>query len=297
MRRRYQSFICDSARWQGFELRPGDVIVTTPPKCGTTWMQMCCLVLVHGPVLPDPLSVLSPWLDQTLDDVETVHTRLGAQTHRRVIKTHTPLEGLPWDPAVSYIGVGRDPRDVALSSANHFRNIRLDAIIAAKEQGGLQADALIPERPADPEAAILHWVNDDPAPEKLGSSLKFTLHHLQALWARRGEPNVALFHYRDLRTDLGTEMRRLAGVLDVQVEERAWAALIDAATFTSMKARADELAPNAHHSLWRDNSEFFAEGRCGAWRNDLSATALARYDERIGELCDDDADFIAWLHR
>ena len=49
-------------------------------------------------------------LTRALDDVVA---DLDAQTHRRFIKTHTPLDGLPHDPRVTYIGVGRDPRDVA----------------------------------------------------------------------------------------------------------------------------------------------------------------------------------------
>ncbi|TMA51013.1 MAG: sulfotransferase domain-containing protein [Deltaproteobacteria bacterium] len=29
----------DNRRWAGFEPRPGDIFVCTPPKCGTTWTQ------------------------------------------------------------------------------------------------------------------------------------------------------------------------------------------------------------------------------------------------------------------
>ena len=38
--RRYEASMYDSNRWDGFELRPGDIIISTPPKCGTTWTQM-----------------------------------------------------------------------------------------------------------------------------------------------------------------------------------------------------------------------------------------------------------------
>ena len=40
--RRYEASMYDSSRWDGFGLRPGDIIISTPPKCGTTWMQMIC---------------------------------------------------------------------------------------------------------------------------------------------------------------------------------------------------------------------------------------------------------------
>jgi aryl sulfotransferase len=44
--RRYEASMYDSNRWDGFELRPGDIIVSTPPKCGTTRTQMNCALLI-----------------------------------------------------------------------------------------------------------------------------------------------------------------------------------------------------------------------------------------------------------
>src|SRR5436190_1016654 len=112
--RRYEGVVYDSSRWDGFELRPGDIIISTPPKCGTTWTQMiCALLILQEPELPLPLDRLSPWIDMVTRARAEVFADLQAQTHRRFIKTHTPLDGLPNDPTVTYISVGRDPRDVA----------------------------------------------------------------------------------------------------------------------------------------------------------------------------------------
>lgn len=36
----------DSSRWDGFKPRDGDVIISTPPKCGTTCIQMICALLI-----------------------------------------------------------------------------------------------------------------------------------------------------------------------------------------------------------------------------------------------------------
>ena len=112
----YRSLISDSARWDGFEFRPGDIIISTPAKCGTTWMQMICALLVFQThdASDRRSTCISPWLDMLTRERDDVVADLDAQTHRRFIKTHTPFDGLPYDDRVTYICVGRDPRDVAL---------------------------------------------------------------------------------------------------------------------------------------------------------------------------------------
>ena len=110
MPKRYRSSVADSQRWEDFVLRPRDIIVTTPPKCGTTWTQMiCALLILQSPNLPAPLSRLSPWLDMTTRSRREVFADLAAQEHRRFIKTHTPLDGLPVDRSVTYVCVAPGP--------------------------------------------------------------------------------------------------------------------------------------------------------------------------------------------
>src|SRR4030095_14686803 len=113
---RYTSPDEDSARWDGFPFRPGDIVISTRSKSGTTWMQMICALLIfRTPDLPAPLSTLSPWLDWLVTPRDEVYARLEAQQHRRFIKTHTPLDGVPLDPRVTYIVVARHTLDMAVS--------------------------------------------------------------------------------------------------------------------------------------------------------------------------------------
>ena len=98
----------DSGRWAGFKFRPGDIVISTRSKSGTTWMQRICSLLVfRSAELPAPIAELSPWLDHLVTPVEQVYATLEAQTHRRFIKTHTPLDGVPLRPrsrTSSYVG-------------------------------------------------------------------------------------------------------------------------------------------------------------------------------------------------
>src|SRR3954454_22955814 len=133
-RMRYRSVVADSLRWDGFRLRGGDVVTSTPPKCGTTWMQrLVALLVFDGPEMPSPISKLSPWLDMQLAPLDEVTALLEAQRHRRFIKTHTPLDGIPYDPKVRYVCVGRDPRDVAVSVAHHMTNMNIERFMASRQ--------------------------------------------------------------------------------------------------------------------------------------------------------------------
>src|SRR3954451_13164240 len=133
---RYVTPVYDSARWEFFKPRAGDIVVCTAPKCGTTWTQMLCALLVHGsPRLPQPLTRLSRWLDRHTQPIEDVIAHFDAQPFRRIIKTHTPLDGLPYHEEVSYIVCGRDPRDAFLSMVDHFHNLSQQSLAAIAQRG------------------------------------------------------------------------------------------------------------------------------------------------------------------
>ena len=92
---RYRSHDEDSAHWLDFPFRQA-TSSSVRDQSGTTWVQMMCALLVfQTPQLPSKLSTLSPWLDWLVNPRDDVYAHLSAQAHRRFIKTHTPLDGLP----------------------------------------------------------------------------------------------------------------------------------------------------------------------------------------------------------
>jgi hypothetical protein len=297
----YRQILRDSTRWDGFAIRPGDIVITTPTKCGTTWTQMICALLVfQDPQLPRALDRISPWLDMLTRPLEEVLTDLAAQTHRRFIKTHTPLDGIPFDKRVTYICVGRDPRDVAMSWDNHRENQDRGAMMRARDQAlGLVDTSVDTLRPADPDAdardRFFEWVDDDTPPSEAACTLLLTLHHLQTVWDQRDAGNVVLLHYEDLQADLAGQMRELADRLEITVDDACWSDLVDAASLDWMRARADLLAPNAAEAIWYDNKRFFNRGTSGQWRDLLDDNDLVRYTKRVGALAS--LDLVDWLHR
>jgi aryl sulfotransferase len=300
---RYRSLISDSARWEGFVFRPDDIVISTPPKCGTTWMQMICALLVFQCTSFDrSLDLISPWLDMLTRERDDVVADLDAQTHRRFIKTHTPFDGLPYDAGVTYIAVGRDPRDVALSWDNHMANMDFVALIEARAAAvGLDDLAeLFPDGPPEHLESEIErfwgWVDNPASPSAANAGgLASLTNHLATFWNVRDRPNVVLVHYDDLKTDLEGQMRRLGDQLDISVPEDRWPELVDAATFERMRAGADRIAPDTSHAIWQDNQEFFHRGESGQWRALLDDDDVHRYDARVAELAD--PELARWLHR
>jgi hypothetical protein len=299
--RRYQATVFDSSRWDGFELRPGDIVISTPPKSGTTWAQMICALLVlQQPELPLPLNTLSPWIDMVTRARKEVFADLTAQTHRRFIKTHTPLDGIPIDPTVTYICVGRDPRDVALSMDHHIDNTDVGAFLQARERAatidGIELGPLHrpPPRPDGGRDRFWQWVDDETPSTQAGSSLRFTVEHLQTFRDAGDDLDVMFLHYDDLKADLAGQMRALAAHLDIEVDEDRWPRLVGAATFESMRSRADTTVA-AGRDHWIDPAAFFSRGTSGQWRDLLDDADLARYAARVRALASD--DLVDWLHR
>jgi hypothetical protein len=288
---RYRSPDEDSGRWASFEQRAGDIVISTRSKHGTTWMQMICALLVfQTPELPAPLGELSPWIDWLVVPWDDLAATLAAQTHRRFVKTHTPLDGVPLDPGVTYIVVARHPLDAAVSL--YHQGLNLDRARIATLTGQPQPEA--PRAPRPIGEWIDRWIGADDDPRDALDSLPGVMLHLSDAWARRTAPNLVLVHYDDLSTDLDGEMRRLADRLGIEVDPARWPQLVDAARFESMRARAEELAPDPSGVL-KSRERFFRRGSSGAARELLDDGQRARYEARAAALAP--ADLLDWLHR
>lgn len=159
---RYQSPEEDSARWLGFPFRDGDILISARSKAGTTRVQMICALLIfQAPELPAPLAQLSPWLDHLIVPREEVYARLTTQQHRRFIKTHTPLDGIPLDPRATYIVTARHPLDMAVSLYHQGGN--LDRARVRQLTG--QPEPADPPPPRKPlHDWLVSWIADDDNP-------------------------------------------------------------------------------------------------------------------------------------
>jgi aryl sulfotransferase len=111
--------------------------------------------------------MLSPWLDMRFVPLEVFLNGIEAQTSRRFLKTHLPMDGMRFEPGLKYIYVPRDGRDVFMSLWNNYSKMKRSAIDHMNGIPGRVGDAL-PYPPADIYEFWNTWVNDSWFENKVG---------------------------------------------------------------------------------------------------------------------------------
>ena len=102
----------DSTIWNDLRFRDDDIITATYAKSGTTWMQQIIAQMLFGPDPDIAVADMSPWLDLRVPLKHEKLPLVEAQTHRRFLKTHLPVDALVFSPKAKYIYIGRDGRDI-----------------------------------------------------------------------------------------------------------------------------------------------------------------------------------------
>jgi aryl sulfotransferase len=288
----YRTGIADNRRWERFEFRPGDVVIASPAKSGTTWTQLLvALIIFDGSGFPDSVAAMSPWLDMTIRSEEAVFDTLARQSHRRFIKTHTPLDGLPLVDDVHYVCVGRDPRDAVISMTHHLNNLDWDrALDVARDMGG-ELDTDHPEEPLPPDYFLRGWV--DANAEELWP-LEKLLHHYRCQADNLYLDGVDRFHFSDYHRDLPGSIQRLAAHLGVSLDAGRARRLAAHATIDRVRTDAAQVAPDGHLGIWKKPDEFFRSGAMGEWRELLTTAEVEIYERRVAELIE--PELADWIH-
>lgn len=266
-RKLYVGPLTDNRRWDMVTIRPDDVFVVTPPKSGTTWMQTIVALLFSGdPQVETELSVRMPWVDIRVREMAEVAERLSAMTHRRSMKSHTPMDGLPHDDRGQYLCVFRHPLDAHFSFRKHIQNIPLNWFELFYPVG-------------DDDTTFRRFL--DGAAEGFDMDampLAHIVRHYKAALAVADRPNVTLFHYADMTRDLIGTIERVARLLDINHSPQVMASLVEAARFDNMKANAARFAPSGGKGFMKSDSDFFHSGTSGKWVGKLSASQLDAYE-------------------
>jgi hypothetical protein len=222
----------------------------------------------------------SYWLDCGFRDQQELKAKLEAQEHRRCIKSHTPFDGIPYDPSVTYISIYRHPIDVHFSMMKHVENMKFDIL-----------DFLFPPEPGAAFSRFLTQATTDSGTDDL--TLAAILHHYRsfARWAHL--PNVHIFHYADLTRDFSGHIRRYAEAIGVSAPDALVAEISKAASFGAMKETTRAVTCSSSQGAFHVPHAFFDSASSDKWVGKLTEAELEAYRERCKALAT--LEEIRWL--
>lgn len=259
-------------------------------------MQRIIHLLIFQSTEPQALDRISPWVERRFPvSIEDVMERLENQQHRRAMKSHLPIDGLPIFDDVKYVHVARDGRDMCMSYHNHVTGFNAEALAALDRTG--REDATInrpyPRAQPDPAAFFRAWLTEGVIPGQTDGRPTISYFELErSFWEERTRSNLFFVHYNDLKINLNREMRRLADFLDISIPENIWPELELAATFEIMKQQGDRLSPGASSTFVDGAQRLYFKASNDRWKGVLTEDDLKLYHDKIGTL---PADCARWL--
>lgn len=294
----------DTTKWDWIDLHKGDIVIATAYKSGTTWVQNVVKELLYiDQVAPSEFIACSTWFDFRLPSHETHKPILRSFKGRKLLKTHSPLDAIPFSREIKYIYVGRDGRDCFMSLMNNFRNAS-DAFYNAINQDLGDIDSPFPRFIEEDhhEAKIFNkWISEGwPAMtgETDGWPYWSVFDNVASWWHAKNESNVMFIHFNDLKRDLASCIRKIAEFIEVDVPESVYPILAQKLSFEGLKASAlaNESGVISPPGIFWNNGleDFFFKGTNGRWRNVLSAEQVAKYEEVAASKLPHDCNM--WLH-
>jgi len=277
----------DSTIWNDFKFRDDDIVIATYAKSGTTWTQQIVSQLLFNGTEDLEVSAMSPWLDLRVPPKEIKLPEVEAQTHRRFIKTHLPVDALVFSPKVRYLYIARDGRDVVWSLYNHHANANAGWYDALNNTPGRVGPPIDPP----PESIVQYfrdWLDGD------GYPFWSYWENIRSWWEIRDLPNVMLVHFAELKRDMPGTIRRIADFLAIPIDEDKWPDILHHCSFDYMKQYASKTVPLGG-AFWDGGAEtFINKGINGRWRDLLSADDISRYEQQaLAELGRECSEWLA----
>ena len=211
-----------------------------------------------------------------------MQTWLEGFTTQRVIKSHLPLDGLPYYSQSKYIIICRDPRDVFMSFFNHYSSYT-DEFYSMMNNPEVLTGEPLPVCPEDPRELWQSWITSGWFDwESEGYPFWSNMHHTQTYWKYRHLPNFLFMHYNDMLLNLDGCVRKLAAFTGIEASDEKVARVVEATTFANVKkkieARSDEEDPMA--KLFKGGQKrFFFKGTNGRWKDVLTDADLDLYEQ------------------
>jgi len=215
----------------------------------------------------------SPWIDNrfflSIGGVDIAESL----PRRRFLKTHLPLDGIPYSPKAKYIYVVRDMRDVTWSCWNHW-NAYTDFTFNANNNIPGRVGPEQP-RPGNWTVKFFDLMIDDKA--DWYPVYWSCYHNLITWWQYRHLPNVLLVHYEEMKQNTEMIVRKFAEFLEIELTEEGLSKIIPQISLQWMKDHDVQVMGKL--SAFFEKGKFINKGQKNYWQNDLTADDIEKYQE------------------
>jgi len=258
-----------------FNARPSDVLITTAPKAGTTWMQQILYQLKSGGDSRfSYIDDVVPWLELprhqlTREQQLEKYERLGEP---RIFKTHCTYPQTPGVDCANIILSSRDPRDCCISFYHH--------LMAMTDQAFAYIGVA---RPDSFDEYFENWLT-------FGAWYR----NVKSWWPHINDSNVLWLRYEDMVNNLENCIDRILLFLNWSLADDARATVLTHCSFAWMKQHNEKFATRfeSGQPMFKADS-FIRKGKVGDHKNGLSPQQEQRILERARqELPEDCLEFI-----
>lgn len=275
---------------QKIRWREGDVVISVPPKSGTTWTMNIVHQLRTGGD-PDFADIYAevPWLEfveHPRRTSEEVVARIDAMPdhRRRAFKTHSAPPMVPFLEHVKYVVVVRNPEE-AIASLEPFMRQHTPEWLDLWQV---------------PQAAFMQPDFDSFYRKSLVAEALPAMFFgfMASWWPLRERSNVLLLHFADMKRDHEGSVRTIAKFLGFEPSEAQWPTILECTSFAWMKQhdRKFDATTVTEVPFWQSGA-MVRKGQVGAAREDGVSEAIAEdFAARGREFLRDEAAF-EWLYK
>lgn len=257
-----------------FRPRASDVLITTAPKAGTTWMQNILHQLRSGgdPSF-DSIDRVVPWLELPREglDHKAVLEVYEAIASPRIFKTHCTHEQTPGNDTARIILSSRDPRDCMVSFYHHV----MDMTDSARTHAQF-ADLKTFDDVFDRWMSFGAWFRN-----------------IQSWWPHIHDDNVLWLRYEDMKQDIDPCVDRILQFLDWHISDTRRVAVNEYISFDWMKAHSDKFTMSHRGEPLFKPGGFIRKGQVGDHKQRLSKSQEQQIlDKANNMLADECLDFL-----
>lgn len=208
---------------RNFRARTSDILITTAPKAGTTWMQQILHQLrTGGDERFNSIDDVVPWLEIDRGTLTWQQILAGFEQlpEPRIFKTHCTYEQTPGVDTARIILSSRDPRDCCISFYHHVMNMTE----AARSHACLDHLHTFDD-------VFDAWITFGAWYRNVGS-----------WWPHRNDHNVLWLRYEDMKTDLAGALTQILEFLHRDLNDHELARVLEYCSFSWMKTHADKFS-------------------------------------------------------